>query len=120
MAKNSRLKGARGERELFAKLSDLLGFEVKRNINAREGDCDSFELQGWAPEVKRVEDWREDYWQQAVRQGDKIGAFPVLFYRRSRQPWVAFVDLGYWGTSLAGHRAMISLEAFAQVYKART
>jgi hypothetical protein len=35
--------------ELFAKLSSLLGFEVKRNVNARAGDCDSFELTAGRP-----------------------------------------------------------------------
>ncbi|MGZ5080855.1 MAG: hypothetical protein ACXWBT_15010 [Usitatibacter sp.] len=119
MPVHSRNKGQRGERELFAKLSELLGFEVKRNVNAREGDCDSFELTGWAPEVKRVEDWREDYWTQAVTQARKLGREPVLFHRVSHKAWSAFIDLGVIQPSLRGIRAAVSLEAFAIIFTQR-
>jgi hypothetical protein len=115
---HSRNKGQRGERELFAKLSTLLGFEVKRNVNAREGDCDSFELTGWAPEVKRTEDWREDYWTQAVVQAQKHQREPVLFHRMSHRPWSVFIDLGHIDARLAGHRAQVSLESFAAIFNA--
>src|SRR4051812_15641975 len=95
MGKMSREKGKRGEREVFGLLSDLLGFVVKRNINARRGDCDSLEIPGWAPEVKRVESWTEAYWAQTVDQAERLGQGrkPVLFYRGSRRPWVAMIDL---------------------------
>lgn len=115
MPVHSRNKGQRGERELFAKLSELLGFEVTRNVNAREGDCDSFGLYGWAPEVKRVEDWREDYWAQACRQAEKIERLPVLFHRMSHKPWSAFIDLGAIVPHLQGQRAQVSLEVFARI-----
>jgi hypothetical protein len=117
MAVNSRNKGQVGERELFKKLSVLLGFKVERNINARDGDCDSFQLFGWAPEVKRVEDWREDYWDQTQRQARKHQRNPVLFHRRSRQQWTAFIDLGVVAPSLKGVRAQVSLESFATIYE---
>lgn len=117
MAVNSRIKGQRGERELFAQLTQLLGFEVKRNVNARLGDCDSFELLGWAPEVKRVEDWREDYWVQACSQALRHRSEPVLFHRVSHKPWSAFVDLGCISPALRGSRAQVSLESFANIYQ---
>lgn len=116
MGKMSREKGKRGEREVFGLLSELLGFVVKRNINARRGDCDSLEIPGWAPEVKRVEAWTEAYWSQAVEQAQAVGRKPVLFYRGSRRPWVAMMDLAdlviY---AQRGHRVEMSLEAFALV-----
>jgi hypothetical protein len=89
---------------------------VKRNINARRGDCDSLEIPGWAPEVKRVESWTEAYWAQAVDQAERLGRKPVLFYRGSRRPWVAMVDLADVAPSLPrGHRIEMSLEAFADL-----
>lgn len=91
---DSRAKGQRGERELFALLSDRLGYVVRR-INAtyaRKGDPDSLELPGWACEVKRVEEWRNAYWAQAVEQAEQLGRKPVLFWRQSRKPWQVMLD----------------------------
>jgi hypothetical protein len=116
MGKMSREKGKRGEREVFGLLSDLLGFVVKRNINARRGDCDSLEIPGWAPEVKRVESWTEAYWAQTVDQAERLGRKPVLFYRGSRRPWVAMVDLADLVLlPQRGHRIEMSLETFALI-----
>jgi hypothetical protein len=118
MGKMSREKGKAGEREVFGLLSDLLGFVVKRNINARRGDCDSLEIPGWAPEVKRVERWEEIYWAQAVDQAERLGRKPVLFYRGSRRPWVAMLDLADVAPGIRrGHRVEISLEAFADLVR---
>ena len=66
---------------------------MRRNIHARKGDCDSLELDGWACEVKRCESWQEAYWDQAMEQAKKHDRRPVLFFRASRRPWVAMVDL---------------------------
>ena len=115
MGKMSREKGKRGEREVFGLLSDLLGTVVKRNINARRGDCDSLELPGWACESKRTEAWTDGYWAQAVEQAERVKRRPVLFWRGNRRPWVAMVDF----VDVAalevprGHRVEMSLEAFA-------
>lgn len=123
MPVHSRNKGQRGERELFAKLSELLGFPVERDINARAGDCDSKMLPGWAPEVKRVEDWREDYWTQACAQAGKMSLTqkatvePVLFHRNSRKPWSVFIDAGVITRHLRGVRVQLTLEGFARVYQ---
>lgn len=116
MGKMSREKGKRGEREVFGLLSDLLGIVVKRNINARRGDCDSLELPGWACESKRVERWTEEYWVQAVEQADRCQRRPVLFFRASRRPWVAMVDLAdvcNLEAQRGRYRVEMSLEAFA-------
>lgn len=96
----SRSKGARSEREIFALLSAELGFIVRRNVDqARKGGADSLELPGFSPEVKRHERLsRPSWWRQAVRQGVRHQAEPIVFYRRSREPWralIATADGGY-------------------------
>jgi hypothetical protein len=100
MAASQRRKGQVGERELFRLLSDELGVSVKRNVDqARNGGADCIELPGFSVECKRQERLaRPAWWRQAVRQGIADGAEPIVFYRRSREPWAALirtVDGGY-------------------------
>lgn len=116
MGKLSREKGKAGERELFGLLSDLLGTVVKRNVNARKGDCDSLDLAGWACEVKRCETWEELYWNQAVDQAKRCDRRPVLFFRASRRPWVVMVDFAdvcCLEVEPGRYRAQLTLEAFS-------
>ena len=98
MSAFQRNKGQRGERELFGMLSDELGFVVQRNIDqTRAGGADCLEIPGWAVECKRCETLNINaWWAQAEEQaGNQI---PILFYRQSRQPWKAVVDLSYLST----------------------
>jgi Holliday junction resolvase len=89
----SRDKGQRGERELFALLSDELGIIVQRRIDAaREGGCDSLDVPGWAIECKRTETLLSAHWEQAVYQARDTARKPVLFWRPSRKPWQAHVN----------------------------
>ena len=89
----SRTKGANGEKELFALLSNELGFVVKRELGAsRDGGCDGLDVPGWAIEVKRTETFCSSYWEQALYQAAKELRKPVLFWRKSRAKWVAFVE----------------------------
>lgn len=94
MAAMSRNKGAVGERELFGKLADELGIVVQRRLGAaRDGGCDGLDVPGWAIEVKRTETLLNSYWSQAKRQAEECeGRKPVLFWRKSRGKWIAFVD----------------------------
>jgi hypothetical protein len=97
---SQRRKGQRGELELFALLSDELGFVVRRNVDqARVGGADCIELPGFAPEVKRHERLAlPAWWRQAVKQGQAMRAEPIVFFRQSRQPWQAMLralDGGY-------------------------
>lgn len=94
MAAMSRNKGAVGERELFGKLSDELGIVVQRKLGAaRDGGCDGLDVPGWAIEVKRTEVLTlSSFWAQAKRQAEGHGRKPVLFWRKSRAKWVAFMD----------------------------
>ena len=93
MSAMQRRKGQSGERELFALLSDELGFTVRRNVDqARQGGADGLDIPGWAVEAKRQETLSiPAWWAQAERQAE--GRRPVLFYRVSRKPWRAVLDL---------------------------
>lgn len=118
--KMSRNKGQRGEREVHSLLSDLLGTVVKRNINARQGDPDGLDVPGFAVEVKFTETWLESYWEQAKAQAVKYGRSPVLFWRRSRQPWTVYLDPADIGPFIRGrYRVACSVEFFAEIVRER-
>lgn len=96
MAKMQREKGARGERELFALLSEQLGVVVQRNlVQTRDSGCDSLSIPGFSIEVKRHETpFRNAWWEQAeATRLQNGGVIPLLFYRQSRRPWTAVFDL---------------------------
>ena len=95
MSAMQRNKGSRGERELFALLSDELGIVITRNLQqTRSGGADGLDVPGWAIEVKRQESLSiPSWWVQAARQADDLRRRPVLFYRQSRRPWKAVMDL---------------------------
>ena len=95
---NSRTKGRAGEQEVCRILRDELGIEVHRNWQeqAFHGGVDILGIEGWAIEVKRAKEYRNDWWIQAAQQGIKK-AFrtknpdekAVLIYRLDRQDWKA-------------------------------
>ncbi len=100
MGAMSRTKGARAELEVLKLLGTELGQALQRNISqTREGGADCLCVKGWAIEVKRVEQLsRPAWWRQAVAQALRVGAEPMLLYRRSREPWAAWIhtrDGGY-------------------------
>lgn len=93
MGKESRDKGARAEREILKLLADELGVMLTRNLQqTREGGADCIQLKGFAVEVKRQERMsRPKWWMQACEQAHRVGAEPILFYRRNREPWHALI-----------------------------
>lgn len=93
MSRMSRDKGAAAERELCKLLTGELGITVRRNVDqARAGGADCLEIPGFAVECKRREALsRPAWWAQAVEQGAKVNAEPIVFYRRSREPWRALI-----------------------------
>ena len=95
MSAAQRNKGSRGERELFALLTEQLGVTVTRNLSqTRGGGADSLNVEGWAIEVKRQEALSiASWWTQTQRQAEQTGRKPALFYRQSRKPWRAVLDL---------------------------
>lgn len=95
MGAMSRNKGKRGEREVAALISELLGITASRRVRQHGGDSDILGVPGWCIEVKRCEratpaDIRR-WWEQAVaqmlRDGDSDVLNPALFYRQSRRDW---------------------------------
>lgn len=123
--RSSKRKGAKGEREACALLSELLGFEIKRKLGAaRSGGVDSEDIPGWALEIKRVEKAHlNKWWRQAVEQAGDINRKPVLMFRASFEPWkimVRLYDLA--PTVFMAHRAettIITPEAFAVLYHSK-
>ncbi len=123
MSASQRNKGASGERELFAALSELLGFAVRRNIGqARAGGADGLDVPGWAIECKRCETLAiAAWWQQACRQAEAMNRKPMLFYRQSRRPWLAVVDAAELAPAIFApgrELATLRLEAAAQLMRA--
>jgi len=85
--RGKRAKGAAGERELAALLSDQLGFVVKRNLGQARDGADDLTVQHFRLEVKRQETLRIDEWSKQVESCAQPGEIPVLAYRRNGQPW---------------------------------
>ena len=123
MTAMQRRKGASAERELFALLSDLLGFAVRRNIGqARAGGADGLDVPGWAIECKRCEQLAiAAWWEQACRQAEAMNRKPMLFYRQSRRPWLAVLDAAELAPAIFApgrELATLRLEAAAQLMRA--
>jgi hypothetical protein len=96
MSASQRRKGAAAEREVLKLLGAELGVLLQRNIQqTRDGGADCLCVKGWAIEVKRQEALsRPKWWRQAVEQASRLGVQPMLLYRRSREPWKAWISPG--------------------------
>ena len=93
--KNSRDKGARGERELAAELQRLFGVDARRGVQYH-GGADSpdvvSDFGGIHFEVKRAE--RISLYpamKQAIN--DAGGKIPVVCHRQNREEWLVIVRL---------------------------
>jgi hypothetical protein len=99
MAKASRDKGARGEREIIDLLQPIVDTvysaagkappQLKRtsSMQADGGGCDVHGLDWLAMEVKRCETLHvEMWWRQCLSQA-KPGQVPALVYRQNSQQW---------------------------------
>lgn len=122
MGKMQRTKGASGEREVLALLSERLGIKLERNLSqTRNGGADCIQLGRIRLEVKRQERLNiSGWWKQAEEQagyvyipsgiytyktghlnaedfpggspGEPVRLIPVLAYRQSRKPWTFILD----------------------------
>ena len=126
MSAKSRNKGARGEREQLALLSerfpDLL---LQRNYDqAAFGGSDLLGLPGISLEVKRYQRGnvhRQEWWTQACQVGtqDRI---PVLAYRFDRSEWQSVLPLQWWAMESVNDLNMIAimpLDNFLNEYELR-
>ena len=103
--KASQRKGADGERELAAVLREY-GYEIKRGGSMSFGELpDLVGLPGIHIEVKRCEQVRLSEWMQQAETDSKrfSDGMPVVFHRRSREPW----------------RVTMSLANFMDIYSAK-
>lgn len=93
--KASQRKGADGERELAAVLREY-GYEIKRGGSMSFGEVpDLVGLPGIHVEVKRREQVRLSEWMQQAEADSKRfrDGMPVVFHRRSREPWRVTMNL---------------------------
>ena len=99
MGKRSQRKGADGERELAAILREY-GYIVERG-----GSMSFGEVPGIHIGVKRCEQVRLSEWMQQAETDSKrfSDGMPVVFHRRSREPW----------------RVTMSLANFMDIYSAK-
>ena len=93
MGAMQRAKGSRAEREVLKLLSEELGQMLTRNLQqTREGGADCLCVKGFAIEVKRQESLRRPtWWRQACEQAARVGAEPMLLYRRNREQWRSLI-----------------------------
>ena len=110
----SRNKGAAGEREFLLlcrrELAPLEVPDLVRNLRqyqARNGADIVTELAGYAVEIKRAKQWRNDFWAQAVEQADARGARPALAWRADRNPWQVHVRAADWGCETRSGRIVL-------------
>ena len=95
--KNSRQKGARGERELAGRLREY-GYESRRGQQycGANGDADVVGLPGIHIECKRAEKLNlYDAVEQAVRDS-RDGELPVVMHRKNNHEWLAIMRLDDW------------------------
>lgn len=95
--KNSRAKGARGEREL----SNLLkshGFNTRRGQQycGTNGDADVVGLDGIHIEVKRVEKLNLYNAMEQAKQDKKENEKPTVFHRKDRSEWMVTMTFEDW------------------------
>lgn len=101
---NSRDKGARGERELAARLR-FLGMDARRGqqYSGANGDADVIGLPGIHIECKRVERLNlEKAFDQSKRDAARVGDIPTVMHRKNGGEWLV----------------TLSLEHFLSLYKA--
>ena len=109
--KNSRQKGARGERELAGRLREY-GYESRRGQQycGANGDADVVGLPGLHIECKRVEKLNlYDAMAQAGRDR-KEDELPAVMHRRNNHGWLVTMELNDWMQLYREFEAGMALE----------
>lgn len=96
MAINSKVKGAKGERELASKLRDY-GYNCRRGqqYNGLEGE-DVVGLDYIHCEVKRVQALNLDNAIEQAKRDSKAGQLPAVFHRKNNKKWKVTMELDDW------------------------
>ena len=126
MSAKSRNKGARGERELLALLSERFpDLFLQRNYDqAALGGSDLLGLPGVSLEVKRYQRGnvhRQEWWAQACSVATK-DRMPVLAYRFDRSEWQSVLPLQWYAMEPIDDFSMIAvmpLNKFLNEYELR-
>jgi hypothetical protein len=84
MARN---KGARGENELAAILSDELGFVVKRKLGQARDGADDIEVGKFRIEVKRRETLAIMQWCRQIEACTPKDQVPLVVFRQNGEEW---------------------------------
>ena len=94
VAKNSRAKGARGERELSSKLKEY-GYNCRRGQQycGANGDADVVGLPGIHIECKRAERLNIYDAISQAKVDAKEGELPCVFHRKDRSEWLVTMPL---------------------------
>jgi hypothetical protein len=87
VSRAQRDKGARGENEYAALLSEALGMPIRRKLGQARDGGDDIEVGPFRIEVKRREALRIDAWCEQVEACAGPGQIPVVAYRRNGQEW---------------------------------
>jgi len=93
----ARDKGQRGEREMCDLLKDAgFGSAISRNLEqVRNGGADIVCIEGLNIEVKRCQTFELKKWWAHLASNTVHNNFPVLCYRKNRQPWSFLVSLDF-------------------------
>ena len=95
--KNSKAKGAAGERELANKLKEY-GYDCRRGQQycGIDGNADVIGLEGIHIECKRVQKLNlDDAMLQAIRDR-KADEYPAVFHRKNNREWLVTMKLDDW------------------------
>ena len=90
MARN---KGARGENELAAMLTDHLGFIVKRKLGQARDGADDIEIGKYRIEVKRRETLAIMQWVRQIEACTPADQVPVVAFRQNGQEWRVIIRM---------------------------
>jgi len=99
MSKLSRTKGAGGERELCALLSDAFGQVVKRKLGQARDSGHDIDLPPFRIEVKRRKRIANLYqWvdQADSQPGPELSEMPVVALRADGKPWLVVMYMDDW------------------------
>lgn len=97
MAVNSREKGARAERILAHRLTDL-GFPSRRGcqFSGKNGDADVVGVPNVHIECKNVQNLNlRKAMEQSIRDA-RDGETPMVFHKKDRKPWLVTMSLEDW------------------------
>lgn len=99
MPKNSRAKGAAGERELAALLREAGYKNAKRGqqFSGLQGDADVVDALPYIHiECKRVERLNVDEAIDQSMRDARQGELPAVFHRKNRRPWLVTMPFQAW------------------------